>query len=212
MASQIRASRELIEAIAVTAELCGRVMSEAAARVMCNDLAAFPEAQVIAALSRCRKEVRGPLTVQDVISRIDDGRPGAEEAWAMLPRSEVESCVWTDEMSKAYGVAASLMNDEVAARMAFKEVYSRLVADARNAGTPTRWTPSLGTDAASRGSVLERAVQLKRLTRAQADKLLAAPQGQPDFKALEMSAAKATDPEAARRQIASLKRLVGLTR
>lgn len=208
--ARIRASRELIEAIGVTAELCGRVMSEAAARVMCGDLAAFPEEQVIAALARCRKEVRGPLTVSDVITRIDDGRPGAEEAWAMLPRSESQSCVWTEEMAKAFGVCEPLMRDEVAARMAFKEAYSRLVSDARNNWIPARWSPSLGSDPVGRESALMVAVERGRLTREQAAKLLPSPQAAIDTKALEMSAAKATDPEGARRQVAQLKRLVGL--
>ena len=62
----------LLEAVAVTAELCGRTFSEPAARVFVADLAAYPEDAVLKALTRCRKEVRGALTVADVVQRIDD--------------------------------------------------------------------------------------------------------------------------------------------
>ena len=100
----MKASKAILQAIAVTAELTGTQLSEPAARVFAGDLAAYPEAQVLGALTRCRKEVRGRLTLQDVIGRLDDGRPGAEEAWAMLPKDEAASCVWTDEMCSAWGV------------------------------------------------------------------------------------------------------------
>jgi hypothetical protein len=102
-------SRELIEAVAVTAELCGRTFSEAAARVFVSDLSRYPETQVIAALGRCRREVKGILTVSDVVSRIEDGRPGVEEAWSMLPIRESQTAVWTDEMATAFGTCVALI-------------------------------------------------------------------------------------------------------
>lgn len=158
------ASKELIEAVAVTAELCGRTFSEAAARVFVGDLSAYPEAAVIKALARCRKEVRGVLTVQDVASRLDDGRPGPNEAWAMLPMSESETAVWTDEMAQAFGVARQLLeHDKTAACFAFKEQYVKAVSDARDAGRPVNWTPTLGHDPRGREKALAEAVQLGRL-------------------------------------------------
>lgn len=158
-------SVELIKAIAVTAELCGRTFSPEAAAVFVADLAPYPEHQVFKALVRCRKEVRGVLTLQDVISRLDDGRPGAEEAWAMLPKSESQTAVWTTEMSQAFGVALPLIDagEVVAARMAFKETYLRLVGEGRDAGRPVNWEATLGHDPRGRESVLLQAVQLGRL-------------------------------------------------
>ena len=115
---------KLTEALAVTAELTGTRLSEAAAEVMARDLERYPIEQVLGALTACRRELRGRLTIADVISRLDDGRPGVEEAWAMIPKSERDTCVWTEEMAAAFGIAAPLMeSDEVAARMAFKEAY-----------------------------------------------------------------------------------------
>lgn len=163
-------SIELIQAVAVTAELCGRVFSEGAARMFVDDLSAFPESAVLKALSRCRREVKGTLTTQDVISRIDDGRPGVEEAWAQMPFDESQSVVWTEEMAQAFGVARGLLEDgdRVAARMAFKESYTRLIGESRDAGRAVSWSPSLGHDKNGRDSVMAEAVAKGRLTYAYA--------------------------------------------
>lgn len=159
------ASPELIAAVAVTAELCGRVFSEAAARVFVDDIAAYPEDAVMKALARCRKEVRGVLTVQDVVSRLDDGRPGPEEAWAQLPFDESQSAVWTDEMSKAWGIAMPLYmaGDKTGARFAFKEAYIKANHDARDRGKRVNWTPTLGTDKHGREKVIAEATAAGKL-------------------------------------------------
>lgn len=160
------ASVELIQAVAVTAELCGRVFSEPAAAMFVADLEGFDERSVIKALSRCRKEVRGVLTVVDVINRLDDGRPGAEEAWAQVPMTDLQSVVWTEEMAEAFGIATPLIEDGdmVAARMAFKEAYLRLLAKARDERKPVKWTPSLGEDKSGAAQVLTQAVAAGRLS------------------------------------------------
>lgn len=158
-------SAKLLEAVAVTAELCGRVFSEAAARVFVSDLAAYPEPAVIKALARCRKEVKGALTVQDVVSRLDDGRPGPEEAWALLPFDESQSAVWTDEMRIAFGPAIALFEagDKTGARFAFKEAYIKAVNEARDAGKAVNWTPTLGTDPHGREKVITEAAAAGKL-------------------------------------------------
>ena len=159
-------SIELIKAVMVTSELCGRTFSEAAANVFVGDLATYPQAHVLKALVRCRREVRGALTLQDVISRMEDGRPGVEEAWAMLPHSEGDSAVWTTEMSQAFGVCVGLIDsgDMVAARMAFKETYLFQVCQARDAGKPVEWHVTLGHDARGREAVLIAAVDKGRIS------------------------------------------------
>lgn len=156
----------LLEAVAVTAELCGRVLSPGAAAVFVADLGGYPEAQVLGALRRCRREVRGALTVQDVVSRLDDGRPGPDEAWASLPRDEAQSTVWTDEIAQAFGVAAPLLchRDTAGAQRAFRETYTRLVNEAREARRPVRWWASLGHDPRGREAALMLAVDQGRLS------------------------------------------------
>ena len=157
------ASAALIEAVAVTAELCGRVFSEPAARVFVDDLSGYPEAQVIESLRRCRREVRGILTVQDVVSRLDDGRPGPDEAWSMIPRSEADSTVWTDEIAQAWGVAEKA-SDRTAQRAAFREAYMAAVAKARDERRPVNWFASLGWDVRGREAALALAVQKGRIS------------------------------------------------
>lgn len=167
-------SIELIQAVAVTAELCGRVFSEGAARMFVQDLSGFPEHAVLKALSRCRREVKGLLTIQDVVTRIDDGRPGVEEAWSQMPFNESQSVVWTDEGCRAFGIASPLLDegDKVAARMAFKEAYTRMVGEARDAGRAVSWTPSLGFDKNGHAAVLSEAVSLGRLSYSHAESLV----------------------------------------
>lgn len=168
-------SKQLLQAIAVTAELTGTTLSEAAARVMAQDLARYPEQQVLGALTRCRRELKPHgLTIEAVLTRLDDGRPGPEEAWAMIPRDEAQSVVWTEEMAQAWGIAQPLLDegDQVAARMAFSETYRKLIQNARDAGEPVKWTPSLGHDPHGRESVLLDAARRGRLAAQHVAKLL----------------------------------------
>lgn len=153
-------SSNVIKAVCVTAELCGRTFTEAAASVFCHDLSAYPEEAVIAALARCRREVKGVLTTQDVISRLDDGRPGVEQAWAMTPTGEADTVVWTTEMAEAHAACVPLLEagDKIGARMTFKEVYTKLVTKAVAAGAPVEWAASLGWDLEKRKRVLAAAV------------------------------------------------------
>ena len=68
--------KKLIEAIAVAQEVTGTPLgSDAAIEAMVMDLQAYPQGQVLAAIRRCMREVKGKLTLADIISRIDDGRP-----------------------------------------------------------------------------------------------------------------------------------------
>lgn len=172
------ASRELIQAIAATAELCGAKLSEAAAMMLVQDLAQYPEGHVLQALSRVRKSGKR-FSVGLVIEEIDqnDGRPGADAAWAMLPRSENQTVVWTQEMQAAWGVAAPLMEDgdRFGARRAFVEEYERLVDKAREAGLSPRWEASLGLDPNGREAAIRDAAQKGLLPARHMPNLLPAP-------------------------------------
>lgn len=155
----------LHEDIAVTAELCGTNLSEAAALVLTAELAAYDRQQVLGALRRCRRELKGRLTMAEILSRLDDGRPGPEEAWAMLPMSESQTAVWTEEMRGAFAVALPLLEagDKIPARMAFKEAYQLYVSASRDVGDPVIWSATLGHDVRGRESVLLAAVEAGRL-------------------------------------------------
>lgn len=158
--------KNLIEVLKATGELYGRTVSVTAATMLLADLSGFDPKKILEALSRCRKELRTFPTVADIVARIDDGRPGVEQAWAMIPKDEEASVVWTQEMSQAYGVARPLLlsGDEIAARMSFKEVYSGLIAEARARNTPVQWIPSFGMDKSEREAALLEAVQKGRIS------------------------------------------------
>jgi hypothetical protein len=156
----------LIKKLAVTFELCGGVvLSEGAMLQIVDDLEAYPEAALSAALDRCRAEVRGRLTPADITQRIDDGRPGPEQAWALLPKDEDCSVCWTDEMRVAFGVCCSLIgSDMVAARMAFLEAYRGEVQKAKSQGTPVNWQISLGHRKSEREDCIRNAMLDGKIT------------------------------------------------
>lgn len=160
-------SETLIKAIAVAQEVTGTpLLSDAAVMAMIKDLAAYPEQQVLASLRRCMREVKGKLTLADIISRIDDGRPPPEVAWSMVPKSESASVCWTTEMRDAFAVAYRLIEagDNVQARMAFLEAYRNQVQLARDARYPVEWHFSLGTDKDGRELVILDAAEKGRIS------------------------------------------------
>lgn len=191
-------NEEVLTAIAVCAELTGTTLSKAAAKVFADDLSEYSTPSVLAALERCRKELRGRMTVADVVSRIteQDGRPGADEAWAMCPMSEATTAVLTDEIMQALTVAQPLIEsgDKVAARMAFKSAYERLLADARRSGAPAKWFPSIGSDKRGIEAPILAAVAAGRLGRSQAQQCLPHQgEARPEMRALAQSVVKRLD-------------------
>ena len=121
-----------MKAIAVTAELTNTEMSESALEVFEADLAEYSDRQILAALTRCRRELRGRLTVADVVDRMASvgGHPSANEAWALVlaAADESETVVWTEQVAEAAGIAQPVLDagDEVGARMAFETHTSGL--------------------------------------------------------------------------------------
>lgn len=165
--------QKLLEVVKATGEIYGKQVSLAAALMFLADLDNYSSDAIKLALTKCRKELKTFPTVSDVIARIDDGRPGVEEAWAMIPKDEYSSVVWTSEMAEAFGVCRIMIDeDPVAARMAFKETYLKLIAEARSEGRRPDWTPSLGFEKSGRVAAISEAVQKGRLTHEMATNLL----------------------------------------
>lgn len=167
-------NNELVKAVGMTAQLCGTDFTPEAAKMIVEELKKFPLEGVKAALKRCCYEIKGRLTLADIIARIDDGRPQPEEAWAMIPKNENDSVVWTTEIGEAFGACRSLImdGDLIAARMAFKESYTQIVARSRADNSPIKWKASLGWDASGRAPVLTDAVAKGRLTMRAVENLL----------------------------------------
>lgn len=112
---------------------------------------------------RTNKFAPTPADIVDCIDRMyPDGRPGADEAWAMYPHDELASAVVTEEMHQAMYFASDIQ-DQVAARMAFKEAYTRIVSTNKRAGIAPQWVATLGHEVDGRAPALAEAVRLGRI-------------------------------------------------
>jgi hypothetical protein len=145
-------------------ELSGRTLSEGAARMFADSLSSFQPDAVLKALELCRRELNRFPTIADVIARIPDGHLGVEEAWALCPKSEEETVVWTSEICHAFTAARALLEDDaIAARMTFKEVYAKELQAARSENRQAKWIVSFGFDKTRREQAILEAVDKKRL-------------------------------------------------
>jgi hypothetical protein len=166
---------QLIDALCVTAEAMGNVITASTAMMMADDLADYSLPELGRALRACRREVKGRLSVADVIQRCqaEDGRLAKDEAWAegLESSDEYGTAVMTWEIQQAMAVAKVIMDegDQVGARMAFMSAYERLVRESRQINRPVEWIVSLGFDKERRVTAVEKAVQLKRIPREKAD-------------------------------------------
>lgn len=93
--------------------------------------------------------------------------PGPEEAWgivASLLQSESASACLTEDMHDGFCAAWPLREDPIAARMTFREVYTKKVAARKAQGLPPRWMVLPGRDheatARARAEALARNRQL----------------------------------------------------
>ena len=160
----------LAAAICATAEAMGQEMNPGTAAMMAEDLCAYAVPVVKAALKACRLEVKGRLSMADILQRVQasDGRPGKYEAWAiaLTAGDESETVVMTAEIRQAMVAAQPVLSrrDVVGARMAFNTAYERLVSAARTEAKPTTWSVSLGLDPARRVTAIESAVRMQLIT------------------------------------------------
>ncbi len=157
---------KLLESLAVLAEVTGTEWSKPTVKVIEQELSAYSEVDVFKAIRRCMTELRGKVTLADILSRLPCQHPGVEEAWAIavtVMGNENATVVWTDEIREAYGVAAALADDLVAARMAFKEAYLARVGEARASGKLVSWSASLGWDKQQREVAIREAFERGRL-------------------------------------------------
>lgn len=129
----------------------------------------YPDGVLLAAVTRHIKGSSFAPHLNDILrgcdAQTDGGWLGAEEAWALMPKSEYESAMLTDEIAQAIAVATPLFEegDRVAARMAFKDCYNRLVERAKLEGRQPRYFPSYGTDKHGVVSMLAKAVQVGQI-------------------------------------------------
>jgi len=169
----------------------GKVISAGAKAMFFQSLIEYPLPVVRTALSaHCMDKERGRFTPKpaDIIQKIEeaaarDSRPGPEEAWAiaLTGRDEAVTVVWTQEIAEAFNSCRPVLaaGDDIGARVAFREVYNRLVATARAQRRPVSWKPSLGTDPHQRATALKQAVKAGLLPAPAVAGLLPPPAGAP---------------------------------
>lgn len=169
----------LAAAICATSEAMGHEMNPGTAAMMAEDLCVYPVPVVKAALKACRFEVKGKLSMPDILQRVQsyDGRPGKDEAWAiaMTANDEFETVVLTDEIQLALAASKPVLDagDKVGARMAFISAYERFVSQSRDDAKPVSWHVSVGFDANRRIQAVTRAMELKRIPSDHGQKYLA---------------------------------------
>lgn len=105
-----------------------------------------------------------------------DGRPTADEAWAIARPAYDENItvVWTTEIQEAFLEVRKIIEEsgDTAARLAFRDIYNRLVFEARASGKPAEWVTSLGFDKELRKSAIDEAVVKGLITHERASYLL----------------------------------------
>lgn len=182
-------------------------------------LSGYPLELVLKAIdAHCADRQRGqfPPKPADIIEQIErrnpgNDRPGADEAWLKTPPEE--SSYWaTEEMLGAWAVVAEEMNserpDKIAARMAFKSAYERLVNDAKTHGRPVRWQLIRGTRNDNLEDAIREGVRLGYMPRQEADDLLRLECQKNAGLVPLLEGAVASHSEAAREAVAALKRLL----
>lgn len=171
--------REFAQIMRATMITCrGEIPEASVMKIWWAALERFSLEQVSAALSQYCLRGKFPPMPADILEILDrmlpDGRPTADEAWALYPRSEYASSVITDEMAEAFKMAAPLLDsgDKIGARMAFKDAYNRIVEQNKLSGIAPTWLPSLGHDKDGREAALQDAVNRKLLKAEHAVKML----------------------------------------
>lgn len=116
-----------------------------------------------------------PSTILKIIQEpIDRLWMTADEAWAIALKltNEDTTVVTTDVILECLPVASALMPDKVAARMAFRQAYERILLEGKDYGRIPKVTISLGFEKDQRESVVQEAVISGLITSQQAVALL----------------------------------------
>ena len=163
--------------IAGVSEYYGKPLTPVTVQIYWNALAGLDFGVIKSLMSAHIATSRFMPTVADLLgpAQASDGRPGAEESWARLSHAigdEGATVVLTAEERVSFFVADAIAGDKIAARMAFKEAYTKAVHEARARGIQVQWGHILGHDVAGREPVLLEAVRLGRLDSAHVAGLL----------------------------------------
>lgn len=183
----------------------GKVLSVKAMDMTIEALNEFPIQHVIGAIKKHIKTGRFAPTPADIIEIIADHTRtkhiGPDEAWtiALAAMDEFETVIWTKEIAEAKAIAQGIYDegDKVAARMAFKSAYERII---KTASRPA-WYVTEGFDAQRRIEAVRQGVDRGLLPREALQKYIEAPVT--TFAQLTSMAEKRNKPDV----VSNLKRL-----
>ena len=154
----------------------GKSFSETNMRFVFEAFEPYPLEFIKQATTQYSRREKFAPSPSDIISLMETGnkRPTADEAWGIVPKSERESAVWTDEMATAWLSASPLYydGDKIGARMTFKAVYERECNESLVMNKSIRWWLSRGDDKAHLKTTVERAKIDGKLARHQAESIL----------------------------------------
>ena len=144
---------EIAKALALISTEYEVAFDNARVKIWMAALEKFPPGVVangVAAYLRDPDKGRFKPKIADIIGKCQiamggNGWLAADEAWARAPKSESESAMLTNEIVEALAVASEC-DDRIAARMAFKSTYDRLVDAARLEGRAPHYFISAGRD------------------------------------------------------------------
>ena len=133
---------QVIHNLKVAFEVMGQDVSREATEVMASRLFRFTYPQVKAAIGRAIDESKYKITVAEIISRIDDGRPSPTQAWQSMSQfKESDAYYVPDEMHRAWcGVSTDMEHADnsikIACRQSFLETYEKMCQESCDQGKP----------------------------------------------------------------------------
>lgn len=151
-----------------------QALSDVALDIFLDDVECYPFLAVMTAIRNARKQAKGRVSVGDIMQCLSDldGRPSADEAWAIASQvlDESATVVWNDEIMQAWSIACPLleMGDKFNAARAFKEKYEQVVDRSRSNNIAVKWLANIGTDNDLRQRAIEQALSKKIITHTQA--------------------------------------------
>lgn len=151
---------DTIAMIVLTSEICGGSRwSDDVGLYIKDQIEHYGDTAVRYALKRCQLEVKGLLSLADIIARIPDGRPPVAVAYAQVSGSEADTFITTDEVLAAWGAAQRTDGDKFAQKQAFDSAYREICAQNRINGIFPRQIVSIGQDRARAEAVIRAAVK-----------------------------------------------------
>jgi len=151
---------ETVKMIVLTSEICGGARwSDEVGEYVKAHIEHYGDAAVKHALKRCQLEVKGLLSLADIIARIPDGRPAVAVAYAQVSGSEADTFITTDEVLAAWGIARQTDGDKFAQRAAFDAAYKEICASNRINGVFPKQIVSIGHDKARAKAAIEAGVK-----------------------------------------------------